>query len=198
MTQQTPNQQVPPQSLRGVPARSRAGAIVALVIGAVLTVSGPVLGILIGSLTLVPQALGYAENTAHLSPTATVELDVGDSIFLLAPVADLELADHNACTAEASDDTTATISYEPASALNTHANGTRYESFARATADEPGTYTLSCDVETDVIAAPPFELGSFFGPLGWWTAGGLLVSLAGIVLAIVGIVRLVTRASKPA
>lgn len=176
-------------------ARSRAGAIVALVIGAVLTISGPVLGILIGSFALVPQALGYGENTAHLDPTATIELDADESILLLAPVADLEQADHGACIAEASESTAANISYEPASTLNTLVNGTRYESFGRVTADEPATYTLTCDTTVDVIAAPPFELGSFFGPLGWWTAGGLLVSLAGIVLAIIGIVRL-ARTSK--
>lgn len=78
---------------------SPAGAIVTLVIGAVLTVFGPILGILIGSFALVPQALGLADNTAHVAPTATVELDAGESVFLLAPVADLEAIDHSACTA---------------------------------------------------------------------------------------------------
>lgn len=194
MTYQTAN----PQTAE---PRSRTGAIVALVIGAVLTVCGPVLGILIGSFALVPHALGYADNTAHLAPTATVQLDASESVFLLTKVADLEAIDHSDCTAEAGDGTTATVSYEPASALNTLANGTRYESFARATVDEQGTYTLSCDTSVDVITAPPFELGSFFepgsflGPLGWWSAGGLLVSLAGIVLVIIGIVR-VTRTPK--
>lgn len=64
---------------------SRAGAIVTLVIGAVLTIFGPILGILIGSFALVPQALGLAENTAHVAPTATVQPDAGESVFLLAP-----------------------------------------------------------------------------------------------------------------
>ncbi len=175
---------------------SRAGAIVTLVIGAVLTIFGPILGILIGSFALVPQALGLADNTAHVAPTATVELDTGESVFLLAPVADLSAVDHSDCTAETRDSTTAAISYEPASALNTLVNGTRYESFARVTAEEAGTYTLSCDTNVDVISAPPFEFGSFLGPFGWWTAGGLLVSVVGIVLVIVGIVRLATRTSK--
>lgn len=191
MTYQTAN----PQASQ---PRSRTGAIVALVIGAVLTVCGPVLGILIGSFALVPQALGYADTTAHLAPTATVELDAGESLFLLTKVADLEAIDYSDCTAEAGEGTTVTVSYEPASALNTLANGTRYESFARVTADEQGTYTLFCDTSVGVITAPPFEFGSFLGPLGWWTAGGLLVSLAGIVLVIIGVVRLVTRAPKPA
>ncbi|MFC0673787.1 hypothetical protein [Brachybacterium hainanense] len=88
------------------------------------------------------------------------------------------------------------MSSEPASTLNTHARGTRYESFGRVTAPETGTYTLSCDTGTDVIAAPPFEVGSFLGPLWWWTAGGLVVSLGGIVLAIIGIVRLATRPTE--
>lgn len=167
----------------------RSGAIVPLVVGAVLTVCGPVLGILLGSFFLVPSALGYAGNIAHLAPTAAVEFDDGESVFLLAPVADLAAADHSVCAAEAGDAGVARISYEPASALNTFANGTRYESFARVTAEAPGLYRLACDTGIDVIAAPPFDVGSFFGPLGWWTAGGFLVSLAGIVLVIVGIVR---------
>lgn len=176
---------------------SRAGAIITLVIGAVLTIFGPILGILIGSFALVPQALGLAENTAHVAPTATVDIDAGESVFLLAPVADLEAIAHSDCTAEAGDGTAATVSSEPASALNTLANGARYESFARVTADGPGSYTLSCDTSVDVIVAPPFEFGSFLGPLGWWTASGLLVSLVGIVLVIIGIVR-VTRTPKSA
>jgi hypothetical protein len=195
----TPHSQIPqtaPAASRPR-TRSRTGGIVALVIGAVLTVCGPVLGILIGSFALVPSALGYAEDTARLAPTAIVELDAGESVYLLAPVADLGAADHGACRAEARDGSAATVSHEPASALNVHADGSRYESFARVTADERGAYTLSCDADVDVIAAPPFELGSFFGPFGWWTAGGLLVSLVGIDPVIVGIVRLVTRAPQP-
>lgn len=176
---------------------SRAGAIVTLVIGAVLTIFGPILGILIGGFALVPQALGLADNTAHVAPTATVELDAGESVFLLAPVADLSAVDHSDCTAEAGEGRTATVAFEPASALNTLVDRARYESFARVTADEPGSYTLACDTSIDVITAPPFEPGSFLGPLGWWSAGGLLVSLAGIVLVIVGIVRL-TRTPKTA
>lgn len=176
--------------------RPRTGAIVTLVIGAVLTVCGPILGLLVGSFALVPSAIGYGESTARLAPTATVDLDAGDSVLLLTPLAALEHADHSACSAGAGDGTEATVSPERASALNTHANGIRYESFARVTADERGAYTLSCDTDIDVIAAPPFEPGSFLGPLAWWTTGGLVVSLIGIVLTIVGIVRLTrTRAA---
>lgn len=158
MTQHAPN----PQDSQPR-ARSRAGAIVALVIGAVLTISGPVLGILIGSFALVPQALGYGENTAHLDPSATVELDADESILLLAPVADLEQADHGACTVEASKSAVANISYEPASTLNTLANGTRYESFGRVTACAmPATLT----VLTIVLAFAPRIDGRFLKLLG--------------------------------
>lgn len=176
---------------------SRAGAIITLVLGAVLTIFGPILGILLGSFALVPQAFGLAEHTAHVAPTATVELDAGESVFLLAPVADLSAVDHGDCTAEAGGGAAAAVAFEPASALNTLVDGARYESFASVTADEAGSYTLACDTSVDVITAPPFEFGSFLGPFGWWSAGGLLVSLAGIVLVIVGIVRL-TRAPKTA
>ncbi|MGP5220764.1 hypothetical protein [Arthrobacter rhombi] len=179
-------------------ACSRTRAIITLLIGAVLTVFGPIAGILIGSFALITPALGLADTIAHLTPTASIELDAGQSVFLLTPVAYLENADNHDCTAIADANVTATVGYEPASALNTHTDGIRYESFARITADEPGTYTVACDSTVDVITAPPFELGSFFGPLGWSTAGGVLVSLVGIVLAIIGIVRLVARSPHPA
>lgn len=191
-------QQPIPQAAAQPPARSRTTAILALVIGGVLTVFGPIIGILIGSFALITPALGLADTTTRLTPTASIELDAGQSVFLLVPVADLEHAGYQSCTASTDGDVTATVGYEPASALNTLANGTRYESFARVTADTHGIYTLSCDTTVDVITAPPFEIGTFFGPLGSWTAAGLVVSLVGIVLAIIGIVRLVSRAPQPA
>lgn len=172
--------------------RSRAGAIVALVIGALLTVAGPVLGILIGSFWMVPVAIGYGESTVVVTPSATVDLDAGASVLLLAPVAELEGLDAPTCTARAAGGPAADVSFEPATALNTMAGGVRYESFARVTAVTSDAYTIACDTSVKVIAAPPFALGDFFGPLVWWTIGGLGASVVGIALVIVGIVG-VTR-----
>lgn len=175
---------------------SRSAPLAMLIIGALLTVGGPFLGAVIGSFAMVPGALGYADRTVELAPSGTVRLEAEESVLLLAPVAELASADHAQCSAEAADGTAAAVTFEPASTLNTRSSGTRYESFARVTAQTDGTHTLTCDTEPRVIAAPPFEMGSLLGPLAWWTAGGLVVSALGVVLVIVGIVRL-TRA-KPA
>ncbi|MEV0393235.1 hypothetical protein [Polymorphospora rubra] len=176
-------------------ARSRTGAIIALILGAILTISGPVLGVLVGSLALVPSALSYADSTTRLAPTGTVELDPGKSVFLLAPVADLEHADHQTCRAHTGNGVEATVTYEPASALNTLVSGTRYESFGRVTATARGEYTITCEADVDVVAAPPFHLFEVFGPLARWTAGGIALSLIGVIgmigviVGIVGISR---------
>ena len=152
--------------------------------------TGPVAGILIGSFSRVPAAVGYADDTAELAPTATITLDADETRYLLAPVADREQADHADCRAETADGNSATIEYAPASELNTRAHGQQYESFARITAHENADYTIECDNDISVITAPPFQLASFFGPFTWWTGGGVAVSLVGIVLTIIGIVRL--------
>ncbi|WP_058234884.1 hypothetical protein [Devriesea agamarum] len=165
--------------------------IVTLIIGAFLTVCGPGLGVLIGTISLVPSAFGSAKHS-QLSPSTSIDLDAGESVFLLVPVAELEFANYRECTAKASDGVEAAVSYQPASALNTIANGTRYESFGSITAEKAGTYTVSCGTQKNVIMAPPFDIGFIFGPFGWWTAGGFLVSLGGIVMVIISIVRLAT------
>lgn len=138
------------------PPKPRTGTIVTLIIGAILTVCGPALGVLIGSFSLIPTPFGNAEHS-QLSPSTFIELRAGESIFLLIPVAELKSADHQECTAEASDASGVAVSYQPSSALNTHVNGTRYESFAGITADKAGTYTVSCGTQTSVITAPPLS-----------------------------------------
>ncbi|TXK34873.1 hypothetical protein [Nonomuraea sp. C10] len=171
------------------PAQHGTRAIIALVLGAILTISGPVLGVLAGSLATVPQAIDYVDNTIRIGPAGTVELDAGESVFLLAPVGDLEHADYRTCRAHTGEDEAA-VSYEPASALNTLVNGARYESFARVTATIGGEYTITCDAGVDVVAAPPFHGAEVFEPFAWWTAGGIVLSLLGVVGVILGIVGL--------
>lgn len=181
----------------GPSGRTRTGAIITLVIGAILTIGGPVLGVLTGSLAMIPGALDLADHTAQVAPAATIALEEGNSVFLLAPVPDLEHIDYEMCTATGPDETSALVKYEPATALNTLVDGTRYESFARVTAVAAGPQTIACPDSSDipVIAAPPFRLGEVFGPLAWGSIAGLVVSLAGVLMAIVGIVKLARKPS---
>lgn len=185
-----------PATPRSTPASSRVSAIVALVIGAVLTISGPVIGVLVGSFALVPTAVNFGESTIRVDPSRSLHLESGEEVTLLAPVSDLEHADPEMCTASTPNGSAATITYEPASTLNTLVGGTRYESFARVTATADGQQAITCQTDIDVVAAPPFQLSELFGPLVWWTAGGFIVSLLGVALAIVGLVRLTRTRSR--
>lgn len=170
--------------------RPRTRAIVALVIGAILTVAGPMLGVLAGGVALIPIALNAAGDTTRVTPSGSVDLDEGEHVLLLAPVADLEHADAALCTAQGPSAGEARVTFEPATALNTRVDGTRYESFARVTAAESGPQAISCDTGIDVVAAPPFELSQAMTPLAWGAVGGIVFSLVGIALVIIGIVRL--------
>ncbi|MGO2665470.1 hypothetical protein [Mycetocola reblochoni] len=171
--------------------RPRTGAIIVLVIGAILTITGPIFGVLAGSFAIIPGALDLAENTTEVSPTGTITLSDSESVYLLAPVADLAHLDHESCTATGPDEKPATVGFAPASSLNTLVSGTRYESFAQLTASTAGTYDITCQTDgIPVINAPPFTLGGLMGPLAWWSIAGIVISLIGIVMVIIGIVRL--------
>lgn len=174
------------------PTRSpRTGAIIVLVIGAILTITGPVFGILAGSFAMIPGALDIADSTTEISPAGTVALEAGESVYLLGPVANLDQLDHESCTVVGPDDEPATVAFAPASALNTLVDGTRYEAFAQLTASTAGAYDITCQTSSiPVVTAPPFTLGGLLGPLAWWSIAGIALSLIGIVMVIIGIVRL--------
>ncbi|GAB3618566.1 hypothetical protein GCM10027416_31230 [Okibacterium endophyticum] len=180
------------------PRRPRTGAIATLIIGAILTITGPIFGVLAGSFAMVPGALGIADDTAEVSPTGTVTLDAGESVYLLVPVASLENVSHESCTATGPEGAVTTVAFAPASALNTLVSGSRYESFALVTATERGPQSITCATEnTPVVAAPPFMVEALLGPLAWWSIGGLAVSIVGVVMVIIGIVG-IARKDKPA
>lgn len=173
------------------PRKTRSGAIIVLVIGAVLTITGPIFGVLAGSFAMIPTALDIAGDTAAVSPNGTVNLDPGESVYLLAPVAELDQLDHETCTATGPDGGPVTVAYAPATALNTLVGGIRYESFAQLSATTTGPHDITCPTDgIPVVAAPRFTLGGLFGPFAWWSIGGIAVSLIGVVMVIVGIVRL--------
>lgn len=173
------------------PRKPRTGAIITLIIGAILTVSGPILGVLAGSFAMIPGTLEVVGGSTQVSPTGIVALDADESVYLLAPVGDLERVDQDACTVSGPDGETTTVAFAPASALNTLVGWERYESFALVTATVTGAHDITCQTDDiPVITAPPFNLDEMFGPLAWWSLIGIVVSLIGVVTVIIGIVRL--------
>lgn len=173
------------------PRKRRTGAIITLIIGATLAIAGPIFGVLAGSFATIPSALETADHMAEVSPTGAITLNAGESVYLLAPVTELEHVDHEVCTASGPDGEAETVAFAPASALNTLVNGTRYESFAQITATSAGSLSITCQTDDfPVITAPPFTLEGLFGPLAWGSIGGVAVSLIGVALVIIGIVRL--------
>ena len=181
-----------PQGVRQRPPRT--GAIVALVIGGILAVTGPVTGVLVGAFAMIPSAIKFGDNTTQLSPDSLVTLEADASVFLLAPVADLEGLGPDSCAVAGPDGAAVTVAFAPASALNTLVRSERYESFARVTATTAGPHAIVCDTAgVPVISAPP--LTSMIAALAGWSIGGLAVSLAGVVLVIIGIVFLVRAPS---
>ncbi len=153
-----------------------------------LLIAGPILGIVAGSLSIIPARLSIDASATDVGPSATIPLEAGKRIYLLAPVPELEQISHEDCTATFSGGD-ATVAFEPASALNTLVNATTYESFASITAATGGDYTLTCDTTAPVVTAPPFDLAGIFGPFLWLTLAGILVGVAGLVLLVIGIVR---------
>lgn len=181
-----------PQGVRQRPPRT--GAIIALVIGAILTVTGPVAGALAGAFAMIPAALKFGDSAVQLSPDSLVTLEADASVFLLAPVADLEGLGPDSCAVAGPGGAAVTVAFAPASALSTLVRGERYESFARVTATTAGQHAIACDTAgVPVISAPP--LTSMIAALARWSIGGLAVSLAGVVLVIIGIVFLVRAPS---
>jgi len=173
--------------------RRLRGPVLLLVIGAMAALGGPIVGVLTGSLALVPGVWRQISDVTEIQPTGTRHLEAEEKIYLLAPVAQLADVTHEDCTAT-SDRGPAEVVFAPATALNTLVDGTRYESFASITAPTAGEYTITCRADdVSVVAAPEFNFRTVFGPFLWLTVAGLVVAVAGVVMIIVGIVRLARR-----
>ncbi|MFD0560524.1 hypothetical protein FB566_3821 [Stackebrandtia endophytica] len=168
---------------------SHTRAIILTVVGGLLVLGGPMLGGLLGSFALIPGAFNSVQQVARVDPTATITLEAGERVYLLAPATRLGEIDHSDCVIESAPQSTE-VEFAAASRLNTRADGLHYESFGIVTARQAGAYTINCAAtEVPVVTAPPFELATFFGPLLWTTVGGLVLAAGGVVMVIIGIVR---------
>ncbi|GAB3061169.1 hypothetical protein [Sediminivirga luteola] len=182
----------------GPGTRARSGSasrgIVLIVVGAVLFLAGPVAGVLGGSAAMVPSSLSVAGSTVEVGTTTTLTLQEGERIVLLAPRGQLADVSASDCAVTAPDGTAqAGPDREPASTLNTMVSGETYESFAGFTASAAGAYELSCRTDVPVVAMPPVSALGMLSPMLWGAAAGLLGSVSGLVLLVLGLVRMARR-----
>lgn len=183
---------LPPQVIAHAP--SKAVPITAVVIGAVLLVIAPVLGLLIGSFAMIPPALDTAAQVVSASPSGTVELRRGASVYLMAPESATPAIEPAECVATAEDGTRLPVDAAPAGAWGTRFGDDYFRSFAKVTAAEAGIVTITCaDARSPVMTAPAFSPEVLLRPFAWWAIGGLVAGVIGLVLTIVGIVGLVRK-----
>jgi hypothetical protein len=176
--------------------RSRAGGVVLIVIGTVLLIGGPILGVVTGGLAMIPAGLDLAENTRSVQPETSIALENGKQLYLLAPAAQLSQVSDQDCAADVSG-IQVEIRSEPAGTLRTFVHDTAYKSFASFIAPRAGDYTISCDTTVPLVTAPPFSLLGLFGPFLWLTLTGIGLGIGGLATIIIGIVRVIRVLGSP-
>lgn len=181
-----------PPSYRPPRRRASSGAITMLVVGIVLFVIGPVLGILSGTFSLAAKAIDYESSIVDIAPVGTVDLADNERAFLLAPSDAIPAVGHSACSAAMRSGAPAQVTaVSPRSFVGLSWRG-RYEAFAQVSATEPGQVTIRCDTAgIPVVSARSLDPGEFLAPLLWWTVGGFGAAAIGLVLGIVGLVGVV-------
>lgn len=174
------------------PRQSKVGAIVAVVLGAILLLCGLPFGVAIGGIATVPQALGMIEGITEVAPSGSVTAKAeGDKFYLLGPAHAVGAVAPELCTATGASGESIRIDPVSASAYSSDFGGSDFSAFAALRAPSGGDIVIQCETEgVAVLAAPAFNLTSFFSPLFWWSVGGAVATLVGIVFLIVGIVLL--------
>lgn len=167
------------------------GAIVMIILGGLLMVGGLPVGALTGTALMIPAAIGLADDFVAVSPAGTIEAEAGDTVSLYLAGGDPTGAD---CRATGPDGADAAIA--PATISSTvESDGLSYELIGTVEAASAGTYTIECDTSTTstafaTIGSPGMTLAA---PVIWGAVIGGIVSLVGIVLLVIGIVKLVRR-----
>ncbi|GAA2829888.1 hypothetical protein FB468_0332 [Leucobacter komagatae] len=174
------------------PRQSKVGAIIAVVLGAILLLGGLPFGVAIGGIATVPQALGMIEGITEVAPSGAVTAKAaGDKFYLLGPSHAAGAVAPEFCTATGASGESIRIDPVSASAYSSDFGGRDFSAFAVLRAPSTGDIVIQCETEDGaVLAAPAFNLTSFFSPLFWWSVGGAVATLVGLVLLIVGIVLL--------
>ncbi|GEM_PF-3552603 len=168
-----------------MPSRGRRGLVQLLVgiacflLGGIALVVGVVMafGSVVGAVTDGPQAFG--------GPSGSIDAAGGHMYLVLVPEAQ---ADAATCTADATDDSVVDVT--PASGTVDFADGSgTYRQMLGVWAHEDTTITITCE-GADASYVGPVSPTRLLLPLAIGVIGGLLLGVLGLILVIVGIVRL--------
>lgn len=164
-----------------------------IIIGALLFLSGPVIGLLMASSAGLSSALGELGNQARFNDTTTVDAPDGGTFFLYT--AQKTLPSEAICAVRLADGQPIPVGAAPRE-QNTNAGWTRFESFARFDLPAHSNATVTCSEQPgDVVVGPKFDDAAFLGDMfGWTLTGGALIMAVGFASTIVGIVKYPRRA----
>lgn len=164
-----------------------------IMIGTLLFLSGPVIGLLVASSAGLSSALGELGSQARFSVTTTVDAPDGGTFFLYT--AQTTLPSEAICAVALADSEPVPVAAAPRE-QNTNAGWTRFESFARFDLPTDSKATVTCAEQPgDVVVGPKFDDAAFLGDIfGWTLTGGGLIMAVGFASAIVGIVKYPRRA----
>lgn len=166
----------PPRRRKGL-VMLIVGLVLLLVVGPLMTIGGIVWGV--GSLVSDTAAGPTAMEGGEL----TMELPASDMLLIYVPSADADAAQ---CTLAEGDAQTV-----PSSSTVTFPDGTEYEQIMGVAAVSDTTVTISCTGTDGAAYMGPYGMLDMMGPLLIGVIVGVLAGLVGLVLTIIGIVRLV-------
>ena len=173
----------------GQQPKKRRRGIIPLVIGLVLLVVVAPL-VTIGGLVWGMRSLAgdtMTGPTVLTGGTGEVEVSANEMLLLYVPTADAENA---TCTAESADQNNSVV-VTPSSGSITFADGSSYEQKMGIASVSDTTVVITCEGTDSPAYLGPYSVFGIGGPLLIGLAVGVLAGLVGLVLVIVGIVKLV-------
>lgn len=173
---------------QGSPAPRRRG-LVPLIIGLVLLIIIAPLFAIGGILWSVGSLTGDVSEgpTAMSGGTAQIEVAANEMILVYVPSED---AASTTCTAEAADGSSS-LSTVSLSGTTQFGDGSSYEQTLGVAALEDTTVTIACDGTDAPAYLGPYDLLGIAAPMLIGPIIGVLAGLVGLILTIIGIVRLV-------
>lgn len=166
-----------------------------IVVGVVLFVSGPIVGLLVATNAGLQSALGSIQGQIKFNAKTTFEVEEGGTFYIYSSEPNLPSPD--ICDISVNDDEPVPIEAAPY-AQNTNVGLERFESFARFELDDGAIATVRCPgPDQDLVAGRALDDDAFLdGMLGWPLAGGGLIMASGFALAVVGIVKYPRRPAR--
>ncbi|MDO5635600.1 MAG: hypothetical protein Q4G34_12155 [Micrococcus sp.] len=154
------------------------------IIGATLLILGIALGVILG-FTGIGGAVRGASDGTQFTGSITLTLEQGEKVQLYARAG----GDRPSCEVLPEEN----VGPGAAQTSSFTRNGEQWESFGGFTAEEAGSYDVSCTAmggDPEVYAGPPVSIGSVLLGVGG-IFGGIGLASLGVLLLVIGIVLLV-------